>query len=79
MCLDLDAFKCRTTQLTVKAWQQALVSCIIGSAVSGVVVTLMARPGAQYHIGYPVLARYSMGMCGSFFFVFIRAVIGIIT
>lgn len=38
----------------------------------------MARPGAVYHIGYPVLARSSMGMYGSFFFVFIRAVIGTI-
>ncbi|KAF3013188.1 hypothetical protein E8E14_002477 [Neopestalotiopsis sp. 37M] len=59
-------------------WQQALASCIIGSAISGLVVTAMARPGARYHIGYPVLARSSMGMYGSFFFVFIRAVIGTI-
>lgn len=78
MSLDLDAFQPRTIQLTIKTWQQALVSCVIGSAVSGIVVTLMARPGARYHIGYPVLARSSMGMYGSFFFVFIRAVIGTI-
>ncbi|KAM0817498.1 putative Allantoin permease [Seiridium cardinale] len=59
-------------------WQQALASCIIGSAISGVVVTAMARPGARYHIGYPVLVRSSMGMYGSFFFVFVRAIIGTI-
>lgn len=38
----------------------------------------MARPGARYHIGYPVLVRSSMGMYGSFFFIFIRAIIGTI-
>ncbi|KAI0167387.1 permease for cytosine/purines, uracil, thiamine, allantoin-domain-containing protein [Pestalotiopsis sp. NC0098] len=59
-------------------WEQALISCVIGCAISGAVVTSMARPGAVYHIGYPVLARSSMGMYGSFFFVFIRAVIGTI-
>ncbi|KAJ0124408.1 hypothetical protein J7T55_005746 [Diaporthe amygdali] len=56
----------------------AFVSCIIGSAIAGIVVTAMARPGARYHIGYPVLVRSSMGMYGSFFFIFIRAVIGTI-
>ncbi|KAK2035530.1 NCS1 nucleoside transporter [Colletotrichum zoysiae] len=59
-------------------WQQALVSCVLGTLISAVVVTLMARPGAMYHVGYPVLARSVMGMYGSYFFVFIRAVVCII-
>lgn len=59
-------------------WQQAFVSCVIGSFISALVVVGMARPGVQYHIGYPVLCRSVMGMYGSMFFVFIRAVVGAI-
>ncbi|KAF2798154.1 NCS1 nucleoside transporter [Melanomma pulvis-pyrius CBS 109.77] len=59
-------------------WQQAFVSCVLGSFISALVVVGMARPGVQYHIGYPVLARSVMGMYGSMFFVFIRAAVGAI-
>lgn len=59
-------------------WQQAFVSCVLGSLISGLMVVGMARPGVKYHIGYPVLARSVMGMWGSYFFVFIRAVVCII-
>ncbi|KAH7131795.1 NCS1 nucleoside transporter [Dendryphion nanum] len=59
-------------------WQQAFASCVIGSFISALVVVGMARPGVQYHIGYPVLARSSMGMYGSMFFIFIRAIVGAI-
>lgn len=59
-------------------WQQAFISCILGSLISGLMVVGMARPGVKYHIGYPVLARSVMGMWGSYFFVFIRAVVCII-
>jgi NCS1 family nucleobase:cation symporter-1 len=38
----------------------------------------MARPGVKYHIGFPVIARSVMGMYGSYFFIFIRAVVCII-
>jgi len=38
----------------------------------------MARPGARYHIGFPVIARSVMGMYGYYFFVFIRAIVCII-
>jgi hypothetical protein len=51
---------------------------VLGAFISGLVVIGMARAGARYHVGYPVLARASMGMYGSFFFVFIRAIIGTI-
>lgn len=59
-------------------WQQAFASCIIGSLISALVVVGMARPGVRYHIGYPVLCRSVMGMYGSMFFVFIRAIVGAI-
>ncbi|KAF1931164.1 uracil permease [Didymella exigua CBS 183.55] len=59
-------------------WQQSFVSACIGSFLAAIVVVLMARPGAKYHIGYPVLVRSVMGMYGGYFFVFIRAVVCII-
>ncbi|KAH8909658.1 NCS1 nucleoside transporter [Coniochaeta sp. PMI_546] len=59
-------------------WRQAFISCIIGSLIAGLVVMAMARPGVQYHIGYPVLARSVMGMYGSYFFIFIRAIVCIV-
>lgn len=59
-------------------WKTAFISCIIGYGIAGFVVTGMARPGAKYHIGYPVIARAVMGMYGSFFFVFIRACVCIV-
>jgi len=59
-------------------WQQSFVSACIGSFLAALVVVLMARPGVKYHIGYPVLVRSVMGMYGSYFFIFIRAVVCII-
>ncbi|KUI65488.1 Allantoin permease [Cytospora mali] len=59
-------------------WKQAFASSVLGSGIAGLVVVCMARPGAKYHIGYPVLNRAVMGMYGSYFFIFIRAVICII-
>ncbi|KAF2446455.1 NCS1 nucleoside transporter [Karstenula rhodostoma CBS 690.94] len=59
-------------------WQEAFISCCIGSLISALVVVGMARPGVRYHIGYPVLCRSVMGFYGSMFFVFIRAIVGAI-
>ncbi|KAK6001431.1 hypothetical protein QM012_002762 [Aureobasidium pullulans] len=59
-------------------WQQSFISACLGSFLASVVVVLMARPGAKYHIGYPVLARSVMGMYGSYFFIFIRAMVCIV-
>ena len=46
--------------------------------ISSSVALALGRPGARYHIGYPVLARSVFGMYGQFFFVWIRAVVAII-
>ncbi|KAM0269866.1 hypothetical protein ACHAQH_009617 [Verticillium albo-atrum] len=59
-------------------WQQSFISCVLGSLLAAIVVVAMARPGAKYHIGFPVLCRSVMGMYGSYFFVAIRAVVCII-
>ncbi|KAL1870812.1 hypothetical protein VTK73DRAFT_2404 [Phialemonium thermophilum] len=60
------------------SWQHSFISCVLGALLASVIVVLMARPGVKYHIGYPVLCRSSMGMYGSYFFVFIRAIVCII-
>ncbi|KAI6778562.1 uncharacterized protein J7T54_003312 [Emericellopsis cladophorae] len=59
-------------------WQQSFISCVLGALLASVIVVLMARPGVKYHIGFPVLCRSSMGMYGSYFFIFIRAIVCII-
>ncbi|WVR07850.1 hypothetical protein IAU60_004893 [Kwoniella sp. DSM 27419] len=47
-------------------------------SVSAVVIVLNGFAAARYHIGYPVLARVTFGMYGHYFFVLIRAILGII-
>ncbi|KAH8893643.1 NCS1 family nucleobase:cation symporter-1 [Thozetella sp. PMI_491] len=59
-------------------WWQALISCMLANVISSSVALALGRPGAKYHIGYPVLARSVFGMYGHFFFVWIRAVVAIV-
>ena len=59
-------------------WWQALVACMIANLISSATALLLGRPGARYHIGYPVLARSVFGMYGHFFYVWVRAVVAII-
>ncbi|KAL4875889.1 permease for cytosine/purines, uracil, thiamine, allantoin-domain-containing protein [Aspergillus karnatakaensis] len=60
------------------SWDQAFIACCLGSFIAALAVTGMARPGATYHIGFPVLARSAFGMYGSYFFILIRAVVCIV-
>ncbi|KAK2746747.1 hypothetical protein FQN55_005474 [Onygenales sp. PD_40] len=59
-------------------WWQALLAAIVANVIASLVALGMARPGATYHIGYPVLARGIFGMYGAYFFVALRAVVAII-
>ncbi|OAA59758.1 NCS1 nucleoside transporter [Niveomyces insectorum RCEF 264] len=59
-------------------WWQALIACMLANGISSAVALCLGRPGATYHIGYPVLARSAFGMYGHFFFVWVRAVVAII-
>lgn len=59
-------------------WWQALIACILANLLSSSVALALGRPGARYHVGYPVLARNVFGMYGHYFFVWIRAVVAII-
>ncbi|CBF87409.1 nucleobase cation symporter-1 family protein [Aspergillus nidulans FGSC A4] len=60
------------------AWNQAFIACCLGSFIAALGVIGMARPGATYHVGFPILARSTFGLYGSYFFVFIRAVVCIV-
>ncbi|KAF2400568.1 allantoin transporter [Trichodelitschia bisporula] len=59
-------------------WWQALLAAIIANVIASFVALGMGRPGATYHIGYPVLARGIFGMYGAYFFVALRAIVAII-
>ncbi|KAF2761468.1 NCS1 nucleoside transporter [Pseudovirgaria hyperparasitica] len=57
---------------------QAVGAAIIGHLISSGVALSMGRPGATYHIGYPVIARGVFGMYGAYFFVALRACVAIV-
>ncbi|KAK7967054.1 putative uracil permease [Apiospora aurea] len=59
-------------------WQQAFISAVLGCLLSSLAIVFMARPGVMYHVGYPIIARVTFGMYGSYFFIFIRAAVCII-
>ncbi|SMY28631.1 unnamed protein product [Zymoseptoria tritici ST99CH_1A5] len=63
---------------TGMTWQQTFIASVLGCFISALMVMAMARPGVQYHLGFPVLCRSVMGMWGAFFFIFIRGVVCII-
>lgn len=51
---------------------------MLANIISSTVALALGRPGACYHIGYPVLARSVFGMYDHLFFVWVRAVVAII-
>ncbi|OCF39735.1 hypothetical protein I317_06459 [Kwoniella heveanensis CBS 569] len=56
----------------------ALVVILFANILSAIVIVFNGFAAARYHIGYPVLARATFGMYGHYFFVAIRAILGII-
>ncbi|WVF73221.1 hypothetical protein IAT40_008040 [Kwoniella sp. CBS 6097] len=56
----------------------ALLVVLFANILSAVVIVFNGFAAARYHIGYPVLARVTFGMYGHYFFVAIRAILGII-
>ncbi|PFH48677.1 hypothetical protein AMATHDRAFT_64898 [Amanita thiersii Skay4041] len=60
------------------SWWQAWISVWIGYGVVGPFVMLNARPGAIFHITFPVVARTSFGLFGSLWCTFNRGVMACI-
>ncbi|KAM6503521.1 Permease for cytosine/purines, uracil, thiamine, allantoin domain containing protein [Amanita muscaria] len=55
------------------SWWQAWICIWIGYAILGPLVILNARPGAVFHVSFPVAARTSFGLFGSLWCIFNRA------
>ncbi|OKL63541.1 hypothetical protein UA08_02038 [Talaromyces atroroseus] len=58
--------------------RDALLVVLFANILSAVVIVLNGRAASRYHIGYPVLARVTFGIYGSYFFVVLRAILGVI-
>ncbi|KZV72774.1 NCS1 nucleoside transporter family [Peniophora sp. CONT] len=54
------------------SWWQAWICVWVGYGVVGPFIVANARPGAVYHITFPVVARTSFGLWGSLWCVFNR-------
>lgn len=59
-------------------WWQGWIAIILGYTVVGILVTISGRMGAVYHTPFPVMARSSFGIFGSFWPVINRVVLAII-
>jgi NCS1 family nucleobase:cation symporter-1 len=55
------------------SWWQAWLVIWIGYGVMTPFVVLMGRPGAVFHVTFPVVNRTSFGIFGSLWCVFNRA------
>lgn len=55
------------------SWWQAWICVWMGYGVASAFLILNARPGAVFHITFPVVARASFGVWGSLWCVFNRA------
>lgn len=49
-----------------------------GQALISIIITLNGRPGATYHIGFPVVCRVAFGVYGAWWPTFNRAVMAIV-
>jgi Permease for cytosine/purines, uracil, thiamine, allantoin len=58
--------------------RDALLVILFANMLSAVVIVLNGRAASRYHVGYPVLARATFGIYGSYFFVVLRAILGVI-
>lgn len=58
-------------------WESVLV-VFFSNLILAVVCVINSRAATQYHIGYPVLARVTFGIRAHYFFVVLRAILGVI-
>lgn len=56
------------------SWWQAWICVWVGYTLSAPFIVLNARPGAIFHITFPVVARTSFGLYGSLWCTFNRGV-----
>jgi cytosine/uracil/thiamine/allantoin permease len=51
--------------MPLKSWWEAWICVIRGHFIAAIPMVLAGRPGATYHIPFPVIARASFGVWGS--------------
>lgn len=63
------------TGMTIR---DAILVVFFANLVSAIVIVLNGRAAAKYHIGFPALARSAFGTYGSYFYIIVRSILGII-
>lgn len=58
--------------------RDAILIVLFANLLSAVVIVLNSRAAAKYHLGFPALARCAFGTYGSYFYVVLRSILGII-
>jgi NCS1 family nucleobase:cation symporter-1 len=64
-----------TSQMNIR---DAILIVLFANLLSAVVIVLNSRAAAKYHLGFPALARASFGTYGSYFYILLRSILGII-
>lgn len=59
-------------------WWEAIIVIFVSQLISSIAMFFNSRCASVYHIGYPVVARSTFGMWGSFYVVAARACLAII-
>ncbi|KAK7423516.1 hypothetical protein QQX98_000973 [Neonectria punicea] len=63
--------------LGLSMWE-SLACSFGGQALIAIIITLNGRPGATYHVGFPVVCRVAFGVYGAWWPTFNRAVMAIV-
>lgn len=58
--------------------RDSILLVFFANLLSSAVMVLNGRAAAKYHIGFPALARAAFGTYGSYFYIIIRSILGII-
>jgi NCS1 family nucleobase:cation symporter-1 len=56
----------------------AIGGVLVGGIVAGIVAFLCGEPGVKYHLGFPMMARATFGMYGSYFVIAVKLFVNFI-
>ncbi|CAN6595244.1 allantoin permease [Trichomonascus vanleenenianus] len=57
---------------------ESILTVFFGNLIISIALVFNSRAAAKYHLGYPVLARSVFGIYAHYFFIVLRAILGII-
>lgn len=58
--------------------RDAILIVFFANLLSAILIAYNGRAASMYHIGFPALARSPFGTFGSYFFIVLRSILGII-